>query len=170
MVMKYNDFNIDLEYSLEERENEIFDRFYFRIFPHLEKIKLVEDKSMQLKGIDKILIFENGKKLTIDEKKRRKDYGDILLEEYSNYETKKIGWLGREKYTDYIVYAIMSTKKIYIFPFLILQLAWIENYKSWLKKYGRRFAQNKEYRTSNIPIPTEILLNAIKNKMKFVNK
>ncbi len=167
MDMKYNDFNIDLEYSLEERENEMFDRFYYRIFPHLKKIDLVTDKAMQLKGIDKILTFENGNQLTIDEKKRRSDYGDVLLEEYSNYEMRRIGWLGRDKYTDYIVYGIMPAYKVYIFPFLILQLAWIENYNLWLTKYGRKFAPNKGYRTSNIPVPSDILLNAIRKKMLY---
>ena len=156
-----NDFEIDLQYSIEERDNQDLNNFYKRIFPDLTKIEFAYDLELQKKGIDKILHFKNGKTVLIDEKKRRKDYGDILLEEYSNYEEKIWGWLNREKHTDYLIYYIVPTSKIYIFPFLILQLTWLRNYKKWLENYGRKFAINKNYKTSNIPIPTEILLKEI---------
>ena len=159
-------FQMELAYSLEERGNEMFDKFYFRVFPHLKSIELVKDINLQKLGIDKILIFESNKRIFIDEKKRRKDYGDILLEEYSDFDNKKIGWLSRSKFTDYIVYALMDTKKIYLLPFQLLQLAWISNYGKWLNEYGRKFSNNENYRTSNIPIPTEILLESIKQEMK----
>ncbi len=161
-----NYFQSDLEYSLNERENEIFDKFYYRIFKNLKEIKIVNDINMQKDGIDKILIFENGKELLIDEKKRRKDYGDILLEEWSDFEKKKVGWLGdSNKETDYIVYAIMPSKKVFLFPFKLLQMAWINNYKKWRLIYKRRFAQNIGYRTSNLEIPTNIVMDAIKQEM-----
>lgn len=161
-----NDFQTDLEYSLEERENEIFDRFYFRVFPNLKTVELVSEIRLQLDGIDKRLIFNNGKAVLVDEKKRRKDYGDILLEEYSDFERKKIGWLGRHKKTDYIVYAVMPSQKVYLLPFLLLQKAWIRNYKYWTSIYERKFAENEGYRTSNIPIPVNVLLDAILKEMK----
>lgn len=160
-----NNFNLDLRYSLENRDTEGLDKFYFKVFPNLEKIENVEDLGLQKKGIDKILHFKNEKKILIDEKKRRKDYGDILLEEYSDYDNKKVGWLGRTKHTDYIVYVIMESMTIYLLPFLLLQKAWISNYKNWSEKYERKFAQNNGYRTSNIPVPAEELLTAIKNEM-----
>lgn len=160
-----NEFNTDLKYSLDSRDLAGLDKFYFQVFPHLKSIELVENLEEQKKGIDKKLHFECGKILLIDEKKRRKDYGDILLEEYSNFESKKVGWLSRDKYTDYIVYVIQETMTIYLLPFLLLQLAWRNNYKNWLEKYGRKFADNKYYRTSNIPIPIDILLEAIKNEI-----
>ena len=104
--MKFNEFHTDLEYSLNNRENEMFDEFYFRAFPSLARIELVEDLHLQKRGVDKILHLKNTKQILIDEKKRRKDYGDILLEEYSNWERKVVGWLGQDKHTDYIVYAL----------------------------------------------------------------
>ena len=88
-----NNFKADLQYSLEERENEMFDNFYYRIFPNIAEIKFCEDMETQRKGIDKIIIFKNGNSFTIDEKKRRVDYGDILLELWSVYEKRKRGWL-----------------------------------------------------------------------------
>ena len=168
METKFNDFNLDLKYSLDNRDAAGLDNFYFRVFPHLERIELVEDLEQQKKGIDKILHFKNGKSILIDEKKRRKDYGDILLEEYSNFDNKKVGWLGREKYTDYIVYVIMESMTIYLLPFLLLQLAWIHNYKNWLNKYGRKFADNNSYRTSNIAIPPDVLLEVIKAELTLM--
>lgn len=161
-----NNFQTDLSYSLEENDNARFDRLYHEAFPHLLKIEIVEDIEMQKQGIDKILHFEGGKRLFIDEKKRRKDYGDILLEEYSDFDRRKIGWLGRKKHTDYIVYAIIPRNKVYFFPFTLLQMTWIENYHFWLKAYGRKFSKNEGYRTSNIPVPEEVLILAMAEKMK----
>jgi len=162
--MKCNDFNIDLEYSLEERENEMFDRFYFRTFPSLDTIHFAEDMETQRKGIDKILKFKSGYTVTIDEKKRRKDYGDILLELWSVWERKKRGWL----YTcqcDYIVYAVMPTKKVYLLPTLLLKKAWLKNHSNWLVKYKRIDAKNKGYITKSIAIPAEELLHEISRQM-----
>lgn len=159
--MKYNDFDTDLQYSLEGREDELFNDFYARVLPNVKEVRTVEDMELQRKGIDKQILLHSGKVVLIDEKKRRKDYGDILLEEYANWEAKRVGWLGRDKHTDYIVYAFMDTRRVYLLPFLLLQKAWLKNYHKWVKSYGRKFAKNKWYRTSNIPIPTKELLTAI---------
>lgn len=164
-VMKYNDFTLDLEYSLEERENELFDNFYFRAFPGLAYVEFAEDMEMQRKGIDKILHFKSGYTVTIDEKKRRKDYGDILLELWSVWERKKRGWLYTCK-CDYIVYAIMPFKKVYLLPTLLLKKAWIENQSEWIKTYKEITAYNRGYVTKSIAIPTDILLEQISNQMK----
>ena len=56
--------------------------------------------------------------------------------------------------------------------FLLLQKAWIENYSKWLitydRKYAKNYNQNNEfiYTTSNIAIPTTVLLTAIKEEME----
>lgn len=161
-----HDFQTDLEYSLEAGENAMFNRFYFRVFPHLLRVEKVRGELLQKQGVDKILHFEGGKTILIDEKKRRKDYGDILLEEYSDYDKKKVGWLSKNRHTDYIVYAIMPNQKVYLLPFLILQLVWIKYYKDWKTKYNRVFSLNRTYRTSNLPIPTNVLLQTIKEEMQ----
>lgn len=165
METKLNDFPTDLEFSLDKVGDDFIDNIYSKAFPHLERIEIVTDLETQKKGIDKYLVFDNGKKISVDEKRRRHDYGDILLEEYSNFERKTIGWLGRSKHTDYIAYILMDSKKIYLLPFLILQKCWIDNYFEWLNKYGRKFANNKIYNTSNIAIPTNVLLNEIKERL-----
>jgi len=170
--MKYNDFDIDLKYSLEARENELFDTFYYRVFSNLRDIELVMDKERQRKGIDKILYFNNGKQVSIDEKKRRKDYGDILLELWSVWEEKKKGWLLTAQ-CDYIVYAVMPSKKVYLLPTLLLGKAWEKNKGTWVEKAKDKNngfyivkALNKRYSTISIAIPTEILLSSITEEMK----
>lgn len=160
------DFNIDLAYSLHEGESDVFDKFYFRIFPHLEKVELVSDIAMQKQGVDKKLIFKNGKVVLIDEKKRRADYDDILLEEYSDRDRKKKGWLSGEKITDYIVYAFMPTKRIFIFPFLLLQRVWLTEYDNLLNKYGRKCCQNNGYVTTFIPVPITVLFSLLEREME----
>lgn len=163
-----NDFQEDLKYSLNAEHDKLFNDLYSKKFPHLERIEIVNDIQKQKKGIDKILHLKCGKTIFIDEKKRRKDYGDILIEEYSDFENKKVGWIGGEKHTDYIVYLIVPSKVVYFLPFTILQLTWIDNWRSWLELYGRKFAKNKHYTTSSIPIPERVLFKAMYNQMKMI--
>ncbi|AEG14712.1 hypothetical protein Desku_1125 [Desulfofundulus kuznetsovii DSM 6115] len=168
--MKWHDFQTDLAYSLEERENEMFDAFYYRAFPGLQRIELVTDIATQRKGIDKILTFSNGQRVTVDEKKRRTDYGDILLELWSVWAPEKgvakLGWLYTAQ-CDYIVYAIMPRNIAYVLPTLLLRAAWATHKGEWLKKYPElKPARNKGYVTRNIAIPADILLNAIYREMR----
>lgn len=160
-----NNFPADLSYSLDKTDDTFVDEVYKKAFPHLKEIRVVTDLETQKKGIDKILVFEGGNTVFVDEKRRRKDYGDILLEEYSNWERKTVGWLGKTKYTDYIAYIVAESKKIYLLPFLLLQKCWVDNYSQWLTEYGRKFADNSIYHTSNIAIPTDILIDMLKKSM-----
>ena len=162
-----NDFQKDLEYSLDAREDKVFDNFYFRVFNNLSWIETIKDLPRQKEGIDKVLHFKNGKQVLIDEKKRRKDYGDILLEEWSIVESKKKGWTGDpNKKTDYIVYAIMPSSKVYLLPYLLLQSAWRKHYKEWKDTYKTIYARNATYNTSSLCIPVEILLASIKEEIQ----
>jgi len=160
-----NEFKKDLEWSLDVGTCETLNSLYKKMFLDLVEIVTVKDLQLQKRGIDKMIILENGKQLLIDEKIRCTDYGDILIEEYSDFDRKKVGWIGRDKCTDYIVYYIVPSQKVYLLPFILLQQAWIKNYKTWLEKYHRKMADNGTYKTSNIPVPVKILLEAISNEM-----
>ena len=165
--MSDNNFHDDLEYSKSAGLSEFIDNAYRRAFPHVEEIKVVEDIGLQLLGIDKILVTENGKEIYVDEKIRRKHYGDIALEEYSDYDRKVKGWLSREKYTDYIAYIIPCAKLIYFLPFLILQKVYVRHYKQLLALYGRKPSYNQGYTTTFIAVPTSKLLDLIRQEMHF---
>ena len=156
-----HNFNVDVEYANDKDISDWLNKAYHKKFPHLTNIEHIGDKDKRQKlGIDKILYFES-KQLFIDEKIRREYYPDILLEEYSVYEKKTVGWMGKKKHTDYIVYVKVPSREFYFLPFTLLQLAWLQNYKVWLEEYGRVFSNNEGYRTSNIPVPIKVLYNAM---------
>lgn len=163
-----SDFIIDLQFSLDSSNEQFINEAYKRIFLHVIDIQTIKDIELQKQGVDKKIILDGGKYVLIDEKIRRRWYGDILLEEYSDYDHKIRGWLFGKKQTDYISYIILPTNTLFLFPFLLLQKVWVENYKIWLLKFGRKFAINKTWRTSNIAIPVNILLDKIKESM--INK
>ena len=165
--MKYRDFFSDLEYSLDERDNEMFDGFYCRIFPGLMRVEFVTDIPTQKKGIDKILHFKSGKQVTVDEKKRREDYGDIALELRHEYDSGMVGkgWLYKCQ-CDYIVYAVMPSKKVYLLPALLLKKAWLTYRREWQQKYREINSPNKGYRSVSLPIPTQVLLESVSREMK----
>ena len=159
-----NDFKADLQYSMDD---ELFNNFYRKEFPNIKEIRFEGSLNKQFKAIDKTLIFESGYEITVDEKKRRVDYGDILLELLSNKESGRKGWLYTAQ-CDYIAYAVVPTKIIYFLPTTLLKMVWWENNKIWQEKYSLKEAINKGYTTVNIPIPTNELLDAIRSKI--INK
>ena len=67
-----NYFKQDLQYSYDLRDDLRLTDFYKNIFPNLNKIELVDDLSLQKRGIDKIIHFNNENKIYIDEKKGEK--------------------------------------------------------------------------------------------------
>lgn len=171
-----HEFFEELKYSQDQSGNIVIEDFYKKYFPNLEEIKIVEDISLNKKGVDKIIVLKNNKEIYIEEKIRGYDYGDILLEEWSVYRNgkgEKKGWVGDpNKISDYIVYIVLP--KIYIFPYSLLQLVWRENWNIWVNKakcsrdvFQYKFAENRGYITTNIAVPTQILLEAIRNKMSF---
>jgi hypothetical protein len=107
-------FYKDLEYS---HKDELLNEFYrSRGF---NKIETITNQQLQNKGIDKI-IWRDGKRYTVDEKKRRIDYGDFLIETVKNVEKNKLGWIHYTK-SDYIIYWIESTNIVYAIKFKKLQ-------------------------------------------------
>lgn len=141
--------------------SEQLDEVYWRCFPHLAQIEAVTDVELQKQGVDKILTLTNGKQIYIDEKARDVDYGDFLLEEYSVEESKTVGWLGRDKLTDYVVYVVKPARRAYFLPFLLLQRAWCRYYGEWAKQYRVPSADNGAYHTSNLAIPKRVLFDGL---------
>lgn len=168
--MKINDFASDRDFA--ENKREWLDQIYRSKFgDRLLKIEEITDKEMQKKGVDIVLQLDNGKLIYIEEKIRKKRFEpeDVLLEEYQHLENKEPGWLNRNKITDYLVYAFADCKQIYFFPFLLLQQAWINNYRAWKQEYGVRTAKTRgyyeEYHATNIPVPTEDIFTALRMEM-----
>ena len=77
------------------------------------------------------MVLENGRRFFVDEKKRKIDYGDILLEEWSVFHAEgdwrnRIGWaLDAKKRCDFIAYAVPTACKCYLLPFELLRLTFV---------------------------------------------
>lgn len=85
-------------------------------------------------GIDRVIYLNSGKTVYVDEKKRRKCWGDILLEYKSNSNgTANNGWMNKELLIDFIAYAFMEDRKVYLLNWLFLRRAWLDNGIEWLR-------------------------------------
>ena len=161
-----NDFHEDLKFSHDQSKLPIWDLIYNLAFPTFKTMEEIEqDGWAQRAGIDRLVILESGKIIYIDEKVRRKDYDDILIEYWSDEERKKPGWIAKDSACDYIAYAFLPSKRCYLLPFQQLRKAWKENMTDWVSKYRRVEAQNNGYVTVSVAVPIEILMADIQKAM-----
>lgn len=131
----------------------------FHNFAGMHKVGI--DGWAQRGGIDRIIMLNSGKTLSVDEKVREKDYGDILLEFWSNFEKKVPGWVAKDLACDFIAYAIMPARKCYLLNFQLLREAWIKNHKEWVGKYQIAKARNIGYTTISVCVPVDVLFEAL---------
>lgn len=169
-----NDFHKQLADSHKASHEPFWDAIYRKAFPEMESHAIcIEDGLGQRSGIDRIVYLKTGKVIRIDEKKRTKDYGDILLEYESNNNTGSPGWIRKELAIDYLAYAFMKSQRVYLFDWQMLRKAWLNNYSDWFAKgkgnkggYKIIEAQNKGYITSSVAVPIKDLQRA--HAMAFV--
>lgn len=157
-----HNFNERLAWSEQGSSEPFWDAVYRRAFPNLvNHMQCLGDTASQRMGIDRLVHLSSGKTLAIDEKKREKDYGDILLEYVSVDRTGAPGWMEKDLAIDYLAYAIMPCHRVYLFPWPTLRLAWLKNRDEWKREYGTKRALNNSYTTLNVPVPTKELLKAV---------
>ena len=157
-----NDFKADLAFSHTAEDSDIWPMIYAKAFhKYAAMTSTRDDGQMQRLGVDRTIITRSGKAVYIDEKVRRKWYGDILLEYIANDNKMSEGWVEKPLFCDYIAYAVPIKRKCFILPVQQLQAAWIMNKDDWLNKYGTRQADNKHYKTLNCPVPIDILFKQI---------
>lgn len=163
-----HNFKQSLQASFDHADDPIWREIYTKAFPNFNEMSCVKnDGWAQRGGIDRVIVLESGKTITVDEKVRPdKDYGDILLEYWSDEKKKVRGWVAKDLACDYIAYAVLPSRKCYLIPFLQLRLAWKNNCNEWVKTYKRVEAKNINYLTVSVPIPVDILFSAIKDSMK----
>lgn len=155
-------FNERLEYSATLSDEKSWFEFYLSIWPDMiSATRLDAHSEFQRRGIDRVVYRECGQQHTIDEKKREKDYGDFLLEEWSvarilpngNIVGEKAGWcVDPHKHCDFIAYAIPSANKCYFLPFELLRSACIKNLPRWKTPQTTKVAQNHGYVTVNVSV------------------
>ena len=162
-----NDFHSDLEFSHNNEDLPIWETVYRKAFSQMVGMHSVrEDGQHQRAGIDRVIVLSSGKSICIDEKVRRIDYGDILLEYVSVDSTGAPGWAEKSLLCDYIAYAILPRMTCYMLPVEQMQQAWLDNKNRWLAEYGTKCAQNKGYQTLGCAVPINTLFAAIGNCLR----
>ena len=157
-----HNFNERLAWSEQASTEPFWDAVYRKAFPNLvNHMQCLGDTQSQRQGIDRIIHLSNGKTLYIDEKKREKDYGDILLEYVSVDTTGAPGWMEKDLSIDFLAYAIMPRQRVYLFPWTILRRVWLLYGDGWKTKYGTKRSPNRGYWTLNVPVPTQVLFKTI---------
>ena len=161
-----HDFHESLRTSHEQSNALWWENVYRSAFPGLQSMVCVRnDGWAQRGGIDRVLTLGCGKTLTVDEKVRTKDYGDILLEVWSDHERRMPGWIGKDLACDFIAYAIIPTQTCYLLPFQTLRAAWRINRRKWWTNNRLKPAQNIGYETVSVGVPVAELMTALSDAM-----
>lgn len=157
-------FKESLEQSAEVALESWWEEIYRQYFPHFLSMSApIKDGWGQRAGIDRVILLKSGKQIKIDEKVRYADYGDVLIEYWSDKERKIPGWGVRELDCDYIAYAVLPTKTCFMLPFDHLQAAVYNNADEWIKQYGGIQTANQNYTTISMAVPLKVLYDAMNN-------
>lgn len=161
--MTIHTFSESLAKSNEYAEAEWWETVYRRAFHNLAGMTSVRhDGWAQRCGIDRVLTLTSGKTLTVDEKVRFKEYGDIALEYWSDRDRRVPGWVAKDLACDYIAYAFVSSQRCFLLPFPQLRRAWRTHHASWVEKYKPPIeADNGNYVTICVGVPIDELLSKI---------
>lgn len=171
-----HEFAASLALSHKQADAEWWPRVYRSAFPDLASMTCVrQDGWAQRGGIDRVLTLNSGKTLTVDEKVRNKDYGDVLLEFWSVWRDGKgvdPGWVAKDLACDYIAYAWVPTGRCLLLPFQELRRVWRARHQEWVdaaKRGAMGFqvisANNKGYKTKSVCVPENVLRDAIRDSM-----
>ena len=157
-----NDFYEKLKFANDHRLDTFWETVYRKLFVNYSNsMPSLENSQSQRFGIDKIIHLTNGKTIYIDEKIRSKVYDDILLEYISNDKTNSPGWIEKELLIDYLAYAFLPSKTVYVFDWSLLRRTWLYYKNDWLSKYQIVKAQNNYYVTYSVAVPIKILRVAV---------
>ena len=135
---------------------------YRQAFPTLQSAVCVRsDGWAQRGGIDRVLTLACGRTFTVDEKVRTSEWPDILLEQWSDEERRKPGWIQKPLACDFIAYAFAPSRRCFLLPTALLQRAWRLNGRKWIVEYGQRRARNSGYVSTSVPVPIPELNEAM---------
>lgn len=89
----------------------------------------------QRRGVDRWVSLSSGKTLTIQEKRREKDFGDTLLEyaHVGGSGRRWPGWMGEDHAVDYLAVGYFDTMRCNIFPWDPMRTAWSAQRREWLR-------------------------------------
>ena len=161
--MKVHDFKECLEFSEAAGHEDFWKAAYQRAFPNLVFQQLCRgDCRGQRLGIDRVIQLSSGRTLFLDEKVRSSDYSDIFLEVISNDRTGAPGWIEKDMQIDYLAYAFLPSKRVYLFNWPMLRRAWQHFRDIWKQRYTPHIqAQNEGYRSVGVAVPIRELIQAV---------
>jgi len=179
-----HDFIERLEWSGALSDESAWVSMYRRLWPDMiSAVRVDADSAYQRRGIDRIVLLNNGRQLWIDEKKRARDYGDFLCEVGSARSWDKsgpgaghrIGWtLDPSKECDFIAYAVMPNSVCHLIPFELLRQAAVEFVEKWKAADLRypRLARSSSWVTANVAVPWDVLWRDMRavSRRHFVNR
>jgi hypothetical protein len=161
-----HDFDESLKTSHEYADAPWWLDVYRKAFSGVRAIVNVrEDGWAQRGGIDRVVTLKCGRTISIDEKVRTQDWPDIALEQWSDEERRKPGWVQKPLACEFIAYAFVPSQRCYLLPVLTLQRAWRVNGRDWLQQFGIIRAQNNGYVTTSVPVPIPDLFRAVNDAM-----
>jgi hypothetical protein len=158
-------FSERLAYSQSYEER--LEALYRHVYPHMIDTCYVDSLKWQQRGIDRVVVFD-GYTYRFDEKIRTGPWKDVLLELWSvwkgvGHPHNRVGWAAdKHKVCDYILYVYADQNRARIFSYPSLRNAFLTHCWDWNKKYKQRHAKNKNYWTCNIPVPLDVLREAMK--------
>ena len=161
-MLNKNDFKQDLTFSIKASDESFWTAIYHKAFPNMVSHMVCDgDTQSQRMGIDRVILLSNGRILKVDEKKRRKEYNDILLEYISVDKTGAPGWMEKDLSIDYLAYAFMQSKTVYLFDWCLLKRVWNHKKDYWIKNNSIPPAVNNGYNTLNVAVPIKELMSLV---------
>lgn len=153
-------FGEDLAWSNGPEARAFYKRIYRNRWPNCTIIYYTDNRHWQALGID-CEIYNGIGRLRVDEKLRRKDYGDVLIEFISDVEHNAPGWACKPLPIHMIAYGVMPAEIVYWLHFPRLQKAYKWFGRGWKKKYPIRDAHNtyqgRKWVTRNVCVPLDEL-------------
>ena len=146
-------------------------RFYERIYHTADSIvRFPRDSAEQLRGVDLRVEWVSLFSINIDEKIRRKDYGDLLVEVISNCEKGTAGWAVNPAYkTSLIAYIVLPTNSVTLIAYPQLReyiLSLLPLSGDWKDHRGYRESETRDksgevlYHTGNVALQWSDLAEA----------
>jgi hypothetical protein len=158
-----HNFNRSLEESRAYAEAPWWEDVYRRAFSGIRSLVYVADDGWaQRGGVDRLITLASGRTITVDEKVRKKDWNDILLERWSDVDRRSPGWVQKPLLCEFIAYAMIPSRKCWLLPTLTLQAAWRRYGRDWIEQYDEvRAINDSGYTTVSVAVPTDILIGAL---------
>jgi len=161
-TQKVHEFRECLEWSEKASDEPFWEAVYRKAFPNMLWCKACSGNTVgQRRGVDRLIYLANDRVLRIDEKKREEVYDDILLEFLSVDTTGAAGWIEKNLAIDYLAYAFMPDKRVYLFDWLMLRRVWVNFGEGWKRQYPIIKAQNNGYQTHSVAVPIETLRSKV---------